>query len=215
MAVTFYTGSGSPFGWRVWLSLDHKLIPYTLEMLSFSKGDLGSPAYRAINPRAQVPSLLHDGFVLWESAAIVEYIDAVWPTPERPLFPADPRGAAIVRRMVREADEYFAIRMEALVSLVLRTPEPERDALAIARARTGLVAELATWERVLADVPFLAGDLSAADYTLYPLLALVTRMEKREPRIDVASAIGPGVRAWQSRVETLPHFEGTYPSHWR
>ena len=40
MALTFYYGSGSPYGWRVWLALEHKQITYELKTMSFSAGDL-------------------------------------------------------------------------------------------------------------------------------------------------------------------------------
>src|SRR6185369_15392067 len=50
MAITFYYGSGSPFAWRVWLALEHKRVPYQLEVLSFDRGDTKAPSFRAINP---------------------------------------------------------------------------------------------------------------------------------------------------------------------
>ena len=40
MALTFYYGSGSPFAWKVWLTLEHKQIPYEFRLLSFDRGDL-------------------------------------------------------------------------------------------------------------------------------------------------------------------------------
>ena len=74
MALTFYYGSGSPFAWRVWLALEHKQIAYELKVLSFDRGDTRTPEFLAINPRGRVPTIVHDGFKLWESLAILEYL---------------------------------------------------------------------------------------------------------------------------------------------
>ena len=75
MALTLHYASGSPYAWRVWLAVEHKGIPYELKLLSFDKGDLATPTFRALNPRGRVPALEDDGFALYESAAIVEYLE--------------------------------------------------------------------------------------------------------------------------------------------
>src|SRR5215470_10116323 len=87
MALTFYYGSGSPFAWKVWLTLEHKRIGYDFRLLSFDRGDLKTPEFRAVNPRGQVPAIVDDGFALWESMAIVEYLEVRY--PQQPLLPQD------------------------------------------------------------------------------------------------------------------------------
>lgn len=211
--LTFYYASGSPYAWRVWLSLEHKQIAYDLKTLSFSAGDLTTPQYLAINPRHKVPAVTDDGFSLYESAAIVEYLDEAYPTGPS-LFPGDTRQRAIVRRMVQEADQYYAISMEKVVDQVLFTPKEKWDLGEITKARAELAKELLEWERCLAG-PYLAGDsVSAADFALYPLLALTSRMEKRMPDLDVPGMTGPRVAAWRQRIEALPFFRKTWPPHW-
>jgi hypothetical protein len=120
MALTLHYASGSPYAWRVWLALEHKGIPYELKLLSFDKGDLATSAFRALNPRGRVPVIEDDGFALYESAAIVEYIEDKHPGEPR-LFASDIRERALQRRMVREADQYFADPLERLVTAVLFT----------------------------------------------------------------------------------------------
>src|SRR5689334_16920917 len=108
--LTFYYGSGSPYAWRVWLALEHKQLAYELKTMSFTAGDLRTPEYLAVNPRHRVPAIVDDGFSLYESSAILEYLDEKYPGPR--LFPADLRQRATARRLVREADEYFADAMD-------------------------------------------------------------------------------------------------------
>ncbi len=97
MALTFYNASGSPYGWRVWLALEHKGLPYELKMLSFDKGDLKTPEFRALNPRGRVPVIVDDGFALFESAAIVEFLEDKQPGDPR-LFSATLRERALQRQ---------------------------------------------------------------------------------------------------------------------
>lgn len=212
--LTFYYGSGSPYAWRVWLALEHRQIPYELKTMSFSAGDLTQPAFLAINPRHKVPAIVDGDFALYESTAIVEYLDETYPGGAS-LFPGDTRQRAIVRRLVQEADQYYAIAMERIVDQVLFTPEEKWDHEAIADARAALATELARWEHCAAGT-YLAGDsVSAADFTLYPLLALTKRMERKKPDLDVAAMTGPNVSAWMQRIESLPCLHKTWPPHWK
>ena len=212
MALTFYYGSGSPYAWRVWLALEHKHIAYELKTMSFSAGDLRKPEYLAINPRHKVPAIVDEGFALYESAAIVEYLDEQYPGLK--LFPGDVRQRALVRRMVQEADQYYALAMEKLVDQVLFTAPDKWDAGKISDGRQGVAKELSLWEGLVRG-DYLAGELSAADVTLYPLIALSVRMEKRKPDLDLRSAIGPRIAAWMKHIEALPYFQKTWPPHWK
>jgi glutathione S-transferase len=107
MAVTLYYASGSPYAWRAWLALERKGIPYRHKLLSFDVGHLKTPEYVALNPRQRAPVLVDDDFALYESAAIVEYVEDRWPNGPA-LFAHEPRERAIQRRMVHEADQYWA-----------------------------------------------------------------------------------------------------------
>ncbi len=214
MSLTFYYGSGSPYAWRVWLGLEHKQIPYELRTMSFSAGDLKTPEFQAINPRMKVPAIVDDGFALYESVAILEYLDERFGAGPK-LFPGDVRQRANVRRLVQEADQYYALAMEQLVDQVLFTPQEKWDQAAIAEGRAALVAELARWERSVGGA-YLAGEaVSAADFTLYPLIALTRRMQKRKPDLDVAGMLGPAVTGWMQRIEALPCLQKTWPPHWK
>ena len=113
MALTFYYGSGSPYAWRVCLALEYMAITYALKPISFSAGDLAKPEYGAVNPRRKVPAVIDGDFPLYESAAIVEYLEEQYPAGKS-LFPGSVKQRAIIRRLVREADEYLAHALEHL-----------------------------------------------------------------------------------------------------
>ncbi len=212
MPLAFYYGSGSPYAWRVWLALEHKRIPYELKVMSFSAGDLRKPEYLAINPRHKVPAIVDDGFAMYESTAILEYLDEKYAAPK--LFPGDVRQRALARRIVQEADHYYADAMDELVDQVLFTPPDKWDADKITKGRHTVAQELVLWESLLRG-DYLAGELSAADFTLYPLIALTLRMEKKKPDLDVRGMIGAKVTAWMKRIEALPYFQKTWPPHWK
>jgi glutathione S-transferase len=212
MALTLYYMSGSPYAWRVWLALEHKRIPCQLTTMSFDAGDFEKPAFLALNPRHQVPVIDDDGFALSESAAIVEYLEDKQPEPR--LFSSDARQRAVQRRMVQEADQYFARTMRHLAEAVLFTPKEHWSQERIAAASADLKKELAMWEPAVAG-EYLAGALSAVDFTLYSEIALVQRVGSRNPGLLPADLIGPRIGAWMRRMEALPVIQKTWPPHWR
>ena len=213
MALTLYYMSGSPYAWRVWLALEHKRIPYELKTLSYDAGDFKRPEFLALNSRHRVPVIVDDGFALYESAAIVEYVEERWPQEPR-LFSADLRQRAVQRRMVREADQYFAPALEHLATEVLFTPRERWSKEHIAAAGVEIKNELAMWESTIAG-DYLSGALSAADFTLFPQIALVQRIGTRNPGLLPADLMGPKMSAWTRRMEALPAAQKTWPPHWR
>lgn len=214
MSLIFYYGSGSPYTWRVWLALEHKGIPCERKVLSFSEGDLKQPEFLAVNPRGKVPAIVDGDLKLYESAAIVEYLDDAYPDYGRRLFPGSVRERAFVRRLVCEADNYFAPALNRLVRLVLFTKEADWNAERIAGAVDELGGELDRWEREIRG-DYLAGPVSAADYTLYPMIALALRCEKRKPDLELRRRLPMRLDAWMQGVEILPFFPKTWPPHWR
>ena len=215
MTLTLHYLSGSPYAWRVWLALEHKGIPYRLRTMSYDAGDFRTAEFGALNPRRRVPVIVEDdGFALYESAAIVEYLEERSPEAPR-LFPADLRERAIQRRMVREADQYFATELEHLVEAVLFTPPERRSPERIAAAWDGMKAELARWEDQVQGEWLAAGGLSAVDITLFPEIALGRRIAERNPGLTRGELLGPRLMAWMTRMEALPIVRTTWPPHWK
>jgi glutathione S-transferase len=212
MALTFYYGSGSPFAWKVWLTLEHKGIAYDLKLLSFDRGDTKKPEYLAVNPRGQVPAIVDDGFALWESTAITEYLEEKY--PQKPLLPKDPKGRATVRRIALEAENHLAEARDPLFEATLECPTDKQDRAKIAAAQDAVLAELARWEAQLTG-DYLAGALSLADFTAFPLVRQLRRIDERQPKNGLGDRLPPKLDAWLKRIEALPYYAKTIPPHWK
>lgn len=211
--IVFYTGSGSPYGWRVWLALEHKGLPYTLNMLSFSAGETHAAPFLAVNPRGKVPAIVHEGVALWESNAIVEYLEDRFPEPR--LWPADVRDRARARRLVAENDAYLYPVLRRVIAETLYKAPDAVDHDALAKAREELRAELA---RFAADLrgDFFGGDApGGADFTIFPSLAFIDRIEARKPEFGVAADLPPALRGYLDRMTALPIVQKSWPPHWR
>jgi len=207
-SLTFYYGSGSPYAWRVWYALEHKGIAYDMRTLSFDKDETRQPAFLAINPRGKVPVIVDDGFTLYESSAILEYLEDKQPGEPR-LLAAEPRRRALQRRLIREADQYVAPALRALAELL----RPGAAADNVATAADALRSEMARWEAAVGG-DYLTGALSAVDFTLYPQVALVQRLMTRAKNTAPGDLLGPKLTAWAARMAALPITKKTWPPHW-
>lgn len=212
MALTFYYGSGSPYAWKVWLALEHKGIPYEFRLLSFDADDTKKPQFLALNPRGRVPTIVDDGYALWESSAIVEYLEERH--PEKSLLPGDAKMRAAARRIAGEADAYLAPVSLPLFELTLFR-KGEADAAKIAEAQRKVLEELTLYENQ-AKGPYLLGPLSLADFALFPHVRLLKRIDDRQPGNGIAdSRLPPKLAAWKKRIEALPYYAKTTPPHWK
>lgn len=97
--ITLYGYWRSSASYRVRMALNLKGIDYQQQPVHLVRdgGQQHAPAYRAINPQGQVPTLLHDGHQLIQSMAILEYLEERFPAP--PLLPDQPAGRARVRAL--------------------------------------------------------------------------------------------------------------------
>ncbi len=215
MAVDFHHGHGSPFSWRVWLALEHKQVPYELKLLSFAAGDTEKPEFVAINPRHQVPTIVDDGFALWESTAILEYLDERF-KGGKPLYPGDVKARARIRRLSAEAQAY--VRQEGVDPIVDEFfwkdgAAPDLDK--VAKARAVLERELAGFARELQGAYLAGSEPTAADFMLYPEVGYVKRITFRKPESKLSDLIPTELAQWAKRIEALPYFEKTFPPHWK
>ena len=164
-----HTIPGSPFARAVLATLEEKGATYRLAAIQ--PGTLKSDAHLARHPFGRMPVLGHGDFELYETQAILRYLDRVLPTP--PLTPADPKLAARMDQAMSVNDWYLfqgvanVIAFQRVVGprIMGLTPDEALIAEAMPKARA-VFAEL---ERLLGDQAFFAGDaLSLADLQLAP-----------------------------------------------
>src|SRR5712672_3937479 len=176
--LKLYHSTSSPNSRRVRMFLAEKGQTVPLEPIDLAKGEQHSDAYRAINPRRVVPTLvLDDGTAIGEVLAIWRYLEEVYPTP--PLLGSTPKDKALVIMWERRAElEGFAAVMEGVRNAAERLkgraiagPHDYDQIPALAeRSRLRVKNFYADLDSRLAEVPFVAGNtFSAADIT-----ALVT-----------------------------------------
>ena len=217
MSLTFYHGHGSPYSWRVWLALEHLGVPYELKILSFSEKDQLKPEFVAINPRHQVPTLVDDGYALWESLAILEYLDERLAGAARRLYPGSAQERARLRRLIREDEEHLDGRGLTPVyeELYLKPAGTPPDEARLEAGRRKLVEEMDYFGRELRG-DFLAGaQPTAADFVLYPDIAYVKRIGAKKQESKLAGILPPALAQWAARIEALAYFDKTFPPHWR
>lgn len=215
MTVKFYHGHGSPYSWRVWLALEHKKIPYELEVLSFQAGDTTKPGFVAINPRHQVPTIVDDGFALWESMVILEYLDERFDSGPK-LYPGDARARAVVRRLAREAEEYlYKQGVDVIVDEFFWKGDQPADMEKVGKARDVVRDELAYLEKAMKGDFLMGPQMTAADIVAYVNVAYCKRITFRKPEAKLTELVPPRIAAMAARIEALPYFEKTFPPHWR
>ena len=215
MALDFYHGHGSPYSWRVWLALEYKKIPYNLKVLSFQAGDTRKPEFVAINPRHQVPTIVDDGFVLWESMAILEYLDERFAAAPK-LYPGDVRERARIRRLAREVEQYaYAQGIDRIVDELFWKGDAAPDAKVMEESKQKLGEELESLQEEMNGDWLGAGTMTAADITLYTVVAYMKRVTVRKPETALTQLLPPKIEAWAKRIEALPYFDKTFPPHWK
>lgn len=101
--LELYHNGSSVCAAKVRVLLAEKDIPWQGHYLDVLAGDQFDPAYLKLNPKAVVPTIVHDGIVVTESTVICEYLDDVF--PDVPLRPADAAGRARMRIWTKVVDE--------------------------------------------------------------------------------------------------------------
>lgn len=215
-----YWGSGSQPSWRVLLALELKQVPYRSRLVSFSQGEHKTPEFLAMNPRHKVPTIKDGHFTLYESIAILCYLDKKYPTP--PLFGSTPEETGLVWRWVAEYENYLEpiLHQKVVVPFFFNRSDSEADS--IREAIPKLHDELANWERALSHNRWLVGShISAADIAVFPnMMALRRALQKPaaaqfDLNLEPLAERYPNLARWVSQIEALPGYEKTYPPHWR
>src|SRR3954469_12600947 len=161
--MKLYSGPLSMFGAKAEIALGEKGIAFELVMVPFEMKTLYQPRHpevARVNPKRQVPVLVHGDLEIFDSTQIFEYLEDLQPRP--PLWPAGAAARARARLLEHKSDEVYFPHIIRLMGL----QETPQDAAAI-RARDGAAGYYRDMEAVLASREFLAGPYSYADIALY------------------------------------------------
>ena len=199
--LRLYFHPASTYARRVRIALLEKGIAFEPVVLDMAARAHRAPDYLALNPYGRVPTIDDDGFVLYESAAILQYLEATRPAPA--LTPPDARGRARVDMHLRLCDLQMA-RPAGIIIFPKRFLPPERwDRAAMAQAKADIEKHLAIVERTLGEQSFLVGDeYTLADIAYTPFLQFLPLMEIEPP---------PRVAAWRARLLERPSAIATAP----
>ena len=164
--------------------------------------------YLALHPFGRVPTLVHDGFVLYETGAIIRYVDRSFAGPA--LQPGSPRALARMDQLIGIIDSYgyWPMVRQVFSHRVFRAAVGRPvDEAEIARGLSGAAKVLAALE-ALASGPFLTGpDLSLADLHVGAMIAYFTLAP------EGAALLGkhPRLAAWWANTSPRASFAATDP----
>ena len=203
---TVYSVPGSPFGRSVMAALEEKGASWRLSPVA--PGTMRSPGHLARHPFGRVPVLEHDGFSLYETQAILRYLDRILPAPA--LSPSDPKRLARMDQVMNINDWYLfhgvgnVIVFHRVIGprvMGLAADEKAIEA-AMPKART-VFSELS---RLLGEQAFFSGDsVSLADLLVAPPMAFFTLT----PEWAELGAPHPNLIAWLKRMEARPSLQAT------
>jgi glutathione S-transferase len=219
MAIEVFWISGSPFSWRVLLALEVKRLPYASRLLQRSEREHKTPEFLAMNPRGQVPVLRDGDTVVYESVAILAYLDRKAPSP--PLFGTSPAETGHIWQLICEQVAYLDEIADDFI-LPLYFGQSEERSAEVAAAIPVIHQELARAEEGLRGRSWRIGDaISAADIALLPMVKSLLRAAGKpaavafDHRLTPFAERYPALAAWCARIESLPGYERTVPPHWR
>ena len=205
--ITVHGIPGSPFLRSVEIALKEKDVPYQLRAMS--PADMKTSEHLERHPFGRIPMFEQDGYRLYETQAIIRYIDDIF--PDAPLVPPDPRARARMNQVIGIIEWYLFPKAAAPIGFqriigpkLLGLPSDEAIvAEALPMART-CIAEL---ERLLGDDAYLGGDrITIADIMLGAQLDLLTQCAEGRELIS-----GTRLEPWLDRMRSHKSFAETRP----
>jgi len=159
--IELYTAA-TPNGYKVSIALEELALPYNLHALDLMAQEQKKPEYLAINPNGRIPTIVDDGFAVFESGAILVYLAE----KTGQLMPADPKGRSLVIQwlmfqmggigpMMGQANVFFRYFPEKLPGAISRYQNESRRLFEVL-------------DRRLAGVEWLADAYSIADIATWP-----------------------------------------------
>ena len=205
--LKLYIGNKNYSSWsmRPWVLLKQAGIPFDEVMVRFDSFDKDSKfkeALQAITPVGRVPVLVDDGFSVWDTLAIAEYLAEKF--PEQQLWPQQPKARARARSVCAEMHSGFsALRTHCPMNIEASLPQVGalvwRDQPTV---RADVQRIVGMWTELLEQNrgPMLFGEFSVADAYFAPVCMRIKNYALPVPGhitdyIRRVCAL-PGVKAW-------------------
>jgi glutathione S-transferase len=192
--MILYSGPLSMFGAKAEIAAREKGLDFELVMVPFEMKRLYEPKHPEVlrvNPKRQVPVLVHGDLEIFDSTQIFEYFEDFRPEP--PLWPREIAARARARLIEHKSDEVYFPPIVRLMSLQ-ETPD---DPAAVA-AREAAARFYAEMEELLAERAYLAGTFSYADIAFYMAQLFGARMGA--PMTEAT----PKLMGWRDKVTARP-----------
>ncbi len=180
--------------------IDELALPYERIEAGLQHGVVNTPEYREMNPNGLVPTIVDDGFVLWEANAIMRYLAAKHGAEK--LYPSELKRRADIERWL---DWCLCTLTPAITPMFLglyRTAEPQRDKAAIEASRLKTADAVRILDAELAKHPYVSGDsFTVAD------IACGIFAGYRWFNFPIERPDFPNVKAWYERLVQRPAFK--------
>jgi glutathione S-transferase len=197
--IKLYSAVLSMFGAKVQIALIEKGLAFDLVMVPYDPIDGYSPKHPEvvrINPKRQVPVLVHGGVEVYDSTQIFEYLEDLQPLPA--MWPQDIGARARARQLEHQSDEVYFPHVIRLMGL----QQDLRSSTAIA-AIEAATRYYETMEPLLVRQEYLAGNFSYADIAFY--MAQVFGHRMGAPMPDAT----PRLLDWRRRMTLRPSVRAT------
>jgi glutathione S-transferase len=195
--IKLYTFPASSNSRKVRVALIEKGLEFERVNVDLTKKEQKNPDYLKIHPFGQVPALDDEGFIIYDSTIINEYLEDEYPYP--PLMPKDSEGRARARLMEDLRDSHFNPACGQLFR-ELRKPDGERDQNAMEQARGKISECFDRIESALEGREYLAGPFSLADIAFIPNIDSLDRLQIQiDPKYQ-------NTLAWIARLKARPSF---------
>jgi len=193
----------STYARRVRIALLEKNIEAELVVVDMPSRAHRQEPYLSLNPYGRVPTIMDDGFVLYESTAILEYLEAKFPMPA--LVPADIQQRALVAMHMKLCDVQMS-RLAVVITFPKRfLPEASWRREEMAKSASDIEKHLSILNRQLAGKAYLVDErYTLADLCYVPFLHF-------SPLLDIE--LPCNVKAWSDRLLARPSSVATVPTH--
>ncbi|MEH2454270.1 glutathione S-transferase family protein, partial [Nostoc sp.] len=176
-------------------------VDYTLKKIDIFNGENQSAEYLSKNPFGKIPTLEVDGELLYETAAITEYLNIVFAAHK--FSPSEPMLQARMRQIIAIIDSYLyapAIRTIVIERLIVPSQGGKTDSDLVKKALTPAQRAVEAIESLVVASPYLLGsEVSIADFYLIPIFIYLSQTLEFEA-ITVQT---PKLRSWWDEVNQL------------